>query len=144
MVSAYPEVIKPGETGYYYEETTLDVGGDASLSVLPHVKVDKAKVECKRFEISDLELKDEQYGGVALTGRVENTSSEAESMVYITAFLYDANNEVIASMFTILTDELAAGDKIGFSAKSFSAPKSVTADAVDHYEVYAYPKQFQF
>lgn len=143
LVSVYPEVLKPGETAYYYEETTLEEGGGSALSVVPHIKAEKAKVECKRFELSDLELKNEQYGGVALTGRVENTSDNAESMIYVAGFLYDANHEMIATLFTILSDELAPGEKIGFSASTFSVPDSVTAEAVDHYEVYAYPLQFQ-
>lgn len=144
LISVFPEVLQPGETAYYYEETILDDGMPTDLNVLPHVKVKEAKVDCIRYEISDVAIADEEYGGVKITGRVENTTDESESMVQIVALLYDADNNLLALPFTYLTDELAAGDKMGFSMSTFSAPDSVTAGAVDHYEIYAYPQQFQF
>lgn len=144
MVSVYPDVIQPGETAFYYEETTLEIEENTTLKVVPHVEVSKAKVDCIRYDVSDLTLKDEEYGGIALTGRVENTTEEEGSMVYVTALLYGSGNEPLAQAFTILDKNLAAGDKIGFSASTFSVPDSVTMDAVDHYEVFAYPTQFQF
>jgi hypothetical protein len=144
MVSVFPDVLKPGETAYYYEETTLDEGSPAELSVLPHVKVKEAKVDPIRYETSEVEVSNEDYGGIKITGRVENTTDEDGKMVYVTAFLYDSGNNMIASAFTILMDDLVAGDKIGFSMSTMSVPDSVTAEAVDHYEIYAYPTQFQF
>lgn len=144
MVSAFPEVLQPGETGVYYEEASLDIDVSTKLTVIPHVKVDKAKVDCIRYEVSDLELKNEEYGGVTLTGRVANTTNEEGVLVYITVVYYDANNEIVATAFTILSDNLAAGDKIGFSAPTFSVPDSVKTDIIDHYEVFSYPTQYQF
>ena len=144
MVSVYPDVLQPGETAFYYEETTLEVEENTTLKVVPHVEVSKAKVDCIRYDVSDLTLKDEEYGGIALTGRVENTTDEEGSLVYVTALFYGSGNEPIAQAFTILDNNLAAGDKIGFSASTFSVPDSVTMDMIDHYEVFAYPTQFQF
>lgn len=144
LVSVYPQVLQPGETAWYYEETTLDEAPASELKAIPHVDVEKAKVDCIRYEVSDVTVSDEQYGDVKITGRVENTTSEGKSMVYISIFLYDADDKLLAHAFTILTDELKAGDKIGFSASTFAAPDSVTADSVARFEVYAYPTQFQF
>ena len=142
MVSVFPSVIQPGETAIYYEETTLDESVEGDLSVIPHVDVAKAKVDLVRYEVSDLELKDSQYGGVELTGRVENTTQEDGKLVYISAVFYNGDNEPIGSAFTILTNDLVAGDKIGFSANTLSLP--ITADEIDHYDVFAYPTQMQF
>ena len=144
MVSVFPEVIQPGETGYYYEETTLSEDSPEELTVVPHVKVDEAKVDCLRLTVSDVNITDEDYMGIKVTGRVENDTEEEAKLVYVTAFLYDADNNLLASVFTILPDALPAGEKIGFSASGLSLPDSITADMVDHYEAYAYPQQFQF
>ena len=144
MISVFPDVLQPGETAYYYEETILDDGAPADLNVLPHVKVKEATVECIRYEISEVSIADETYGGVKVTGRVANTTNEDGQLVYITAFFYDSSDNMIGSAFTILDDDLVAGDKIGFSLSGFSLPDSVTASAVDHYEIYAYPSQYQF
>ncbi len=142
MVSVYPQVIQPGETAIYYEETTLDESIEGDLTAIPHVDVKKASVDLIRYEVSDLELKDAQYGGVELTGRVENTTQEDGKLVYIAAIFYDEENEPVGSAFTIMTNDLVAGDKVGFSANTFSLP--ITTDDIDHYDVFAYPTQMQF
>lgn len=145
MVSAYPEVIKPGETACYYEETDIDGDQDQKLKVLPHIDAKEATVDCIRLDVSETSIVNEEYGGgVKVKGRVENTTDADQELVYISAVLYDADNNVIGSVYTILDNTLAAGEKIGFEAGSLSAPDSLNADAVDHYEVFAYPTQMQF
>ncbi len=144
MVSVFPTVLKPGETAWYYEETTLDQTPSTELKVVPHVDVKGAKVDCIRFDISDLSIGNEQYGGIKITGRVENTSDKDESMVYIVVFMYDKDGELLGQAFTILTDDLKAGEKMGFSASTFSSNPAFIVENVDHYEVFAYPLQYQF
>ena len=143
MVSVYPQVLKPGETAWYYEETTLDSAPASDLKVIPHVDVEKAKVDCIRYEVSDLSLADDTYGGIKITGRVENTTTEDESMPYVVAFLYDADDNFLGQAFTIM-DDLKAGDKMGFSMSTFSSYSEFKSENVARYEVFAYPSQFQF
>ena len=146
MVSVYPNVVSPGEKAYYYEETILDnYSGDGSdLVLLPRISVKDAKIENIRFPVTDITISDNSYLGIKTMGRVENTSSEDESMVYIAIVFYDENNQPIGLDFTILMDVLAAGDKIGFETTALSLPPSVTVDSVASYEAFAYPLQFQF
>lgn len=146
MVSVYPNVVSPGEKAYYYEETILDnYSGDVSdLVLLPRISVEDAKIENIRFPVTDITISDDSYLGIKTMGRVENTSSEDESMVYIAIVFYDENNQPIGLDFTILMEVLAAGDKIGFETTALSLPPSVTVDSVASYEAFAYPLQFQF
>ena len=65
-------------------------------------------------------------------------------MVYVVAFLYDADQKCIGQMFTILMDELAVGDKVGFEMSDMSLPDSITVDSVADVVYYAYPMQLQF
>lgn len=144
MVSAFPDVIAPGEKGYMYEVTTLDEAPEGELVALPRESVEKATVDLIRYETSDVQISGTDYGDIKILGRVENTSDEASSMVYIVAALYDADGNPVAVEFTILSDELAPGDKIGFEFQSFSLPDTVTADMIADYTIYAYPMQMQF
>lgn len=146
LVSEYPSVLAPGEKGYMYEETTLDeYSGDGELSILPRPDVKEATVDLVRYETSEISVSNDTFGGIKVTGRVENTTAEtADGMVYIVAFFYDANGVPVGSAFTILTEELAAGAKIGFEFTGFSLPDDVTADTVADTVVYAYPLQYQF
>lgn len=144
LVSAYPEVIAPGETAYYYEETTVDeeLPSAEELTSILHASIKKATVDLIRFDTSEISVKDSTYYDVEVTGRVENTSQEAESFTYVSATLYDADGKFLAVVFTIIDDELAPGEKIGFSATSLSS--DVSASDVASYDVYAYPQQYQF
>lgn len=146
MVSTYPEVLAPGEKGYMYEETSLDnYGGDGNLTVLPRPDVERAKVELIRYNVTDLDVSDGKYRGVKVLGRVENTTSKTkDGMIYIVAFFYDANGIPIGSDFTIVTETLEPGAKIGFELSGFSLPEYVNSDTVASAIVYAYPYQFQF
>lgn len=145
LLSAYPTVLLPGETALLVEDTTLDNDpGVEELNVIPHLDIAKAKVECIRYNISNLSLENEQYGGIKMLGRVENNTTEVGSMVYVVANLYDANHNGIGQLFTILTNDLNPGEKIGFTLTCLSAPDSLTVENVASYEVFAFPLQFQF
>lgn len=144
LVSVHPTVIKPGETAWYFEETTLDAMPSSDLKVVPHVDVREATVDCIRYEISDVTISDEDFGGIKVTGRVENTTEEEGSLVVIAAFLYDENGDLIGNVYTYLDGNLAAGDKVGFSASSFADVADLTAADVADYKIYAYPTQYQF
>ena len=58
MVTSCPEVLQPGETGWYYGETTLDLSEPQELVGIAHENVEKASVDCIRFDISDVTIKD--------------------------------------------------------------------------------------
>lgn len=144
LISAAPEVIQPGEVAYYYEETTLDGIDAETIIAVPHVSLEEAKVDCIRLDVSDLDIKGSEYGDIEVTGRVENNTGEDQSSVYIAAFMFDADNKLIARAIDLSFDSLPAGEKVGFSASTFSLPDGVTVDSVANYTVVAYPMQFQF
>lgn len=145
-VSPYPELLNPGETGLFVENTMLDADpGVNELTVIPHLDIEKAKVDCIRYATSEEELQtDSLFDSLKMIGRVENTGSDAENMIYVVANLYDANHHGIGQLFTIISDELKPGEKIGFSLNCLSAPDTLTEESVASYEVFAFPLQFQF
>ncbi|MBP3851012.1 MAG: hypothetical protein J6D36_00525 [Erysipelotrichaceae bacterium] len=143
-VSAYPQIVKPGETAYYYEETILDTDELEDLTVVPHINVKEATVDCVRYKTSDVKVKDKSYGGISVTGRVENNSEKDSDFTNVVILMYNKKGQMIASCYTILSDTLKSGEKIGFSMNSVAIPKDITAKDVDHYDIYAYPSQYQF
>lgn len=144
-VSAYPSIIQPGEKGYYYEEFTLDGYTEAvELSMITRPSITKATVEDIRYTVTEEALSNNDYGGLKFLGRVENTTDTAGTMVYISTVLYDAGGVPIGLMFTILTEDLEAGSKVGFEMSSFALPGDITAESVASFVTTAYPLQFQF
>lgn len=142
LISAYPEVLKPGETGYYYESTLYDGTATTGLKAIAHADVEKASVDCIRYKVSDISVKDEQYFGAKVIGRVENTTDEEGSMVEVAALLFDAKGSLIGVEFTYLDGALAAGDKKAFECSSLDT--DLKASDIAKYEVYAYPSQYNF
>ncbi|MBR6071629.1 MAG: InlB B-repeat-containing protein [Acholeplasmatales bacterium] len=142
MISGYPEYIKPGETGYYYTATSRDFT-ETNVKVVPHVNAEKATNSVLRYKITDVTITADQYYGVKVMGRVENTTSKKGSMDKIAACLFDANGKLICVAFTYLDDDLAVGAKVGFSMTPF-AFRNFTPEDVASYEVYGYPTQFNW
>ncbi|GHU51524.1 hypothetical protein AGMMS49975_05230 [Clostridia bacterium] len=146
LPSTIPNVILAGEKGYIYEETTLDgISADAKLTVIPHVKPKAAKVEQIHYPVSDISIKDDTVWSMSFMGRVENNTEEPLKLTSVAIILYDADEKPIGIMDTLITDDIAVGEKMGFEGKALKFPPSVNADAVKSYKTIAYPSmQFQF
>lgn len=142
MINGYPDVIKPGETGYYYESSLYDGKAKSDLKLIPHADIEKASVDCIRYKISEVKVTDEQYLGAKILGRVENTTDETGSLVEVAAILFDSNGKLIGTEFTYLDNDLAAGDKVAFECSSLNT--ELKASDIAKYEVYAYPTQYNW
>lgn len=144
MFSAYPNVIAPGEVGYMYETATLDEAVEGDLVLLPREDVREATVDLIRYATSDVKISGDTYTDLKIKGRVENTSDEASKMTYVTVVLYDDAGEVLGIVGTIITEELAPAQKIGFEVSGIMLPFFVTSEKIADYKVWAYPMQIQF
>ena len=145
-INGYPEYIKPGETGYYYEETTRSFT-ETDVKVVPHVEIEKATNDVIRYDVSDITIQENTlYGaklGVKIMGRVENKTSKKGTLVKVAANLFDANGNLLCTCFTYLENDLAAGSKVGFTMSTYSF-RDFAPEDVASYEVYAYPTQYNW
>jgi hypothetical protein len=120
LVSVYPEVINPGEKAYYYDVSTLDnVKLGDTLKIVPKINAEQSAVDTIRLPTSDVKLSSTDYGTLNVIGRVENNTSQIQNMIYVTVFLYDPDGVFIGLLFTIISDDLAPGEKIGFETSLF-------------------------
>ncbi len=142
MVSVYPQVIQPGETAYYFEETTYDGKSMSGLKAIPHVEVEKAKVPCVRYVVSDVQLKDQDYFGAKAMGRVENTTEQDGSSVYVVMHLFNEDHNIVGVIYDIVDNGLKAGEKKAFQTMSLDT--NLNSSEVSTYETFAYPYQYQF
>ena len=144
-MSVYPQIIAPGEKAYYYDEMILDTLTEpADLKIIPRPEIMESTTEHITYSVTDISIMDNRYGGVKVIGRVENTTESEESMIYVAITLFNEAAEPIGLVFTILIDDLAPGEKVGFEATAMSLPDEITADSVASYTAVAYPYQFQF
>ncbi|MCR5349815.1 MAG: FxLYD domain-containing protein [Acholeplasmatales bacterium] len=141
-VSGYPQYVKPGETGYYYDEAERDFT-ETDINIVPDLDIIKGTNEVVRYEISDVSITTDELWGVKVLGRVKNNTSEKGTMVVISAFLFDSNDKLITQLSKTLLDDLAAGARTSFEMSPL-AYRSFTATDVARYEIYAYPYEYEF
>ena len=141
-VSAYPQIIKPGETAYYFEETTYDGTATEGLKAVPHVKAEKSKVDIVRLEVSDLQIKTKEYFGACAMGRVLGTDQTAERSVYVVANFFDKDGKFLGHQIDILLGGIPAGEKMGFETSTLSS--RLAESDIASYDVVAFPYQYNW
>ncbi|MCL2071480.1 MAG: FxLYD domain-containing protein [Oscillospiraceae bacterium] len=140
LVSVYPTMIEPGESAFYYENTTLaDTNSAIDVVILPRVDAKLATINNVRLEVSDIEFTEDDIWGIGVRGRVENATDEEQSSVTIAILLYDFNDNPVGVLSTTLMENISQGDRIGFEASALSSPPDMTFDNIARYVSFAYP-----
>ncbi len=97
MISSAPNVIMPGEKGYFYDSGILDgnISLDTDYVFKPTLKVLKSTTDVVRYNLSNVALTERDYNRIGFVGRVSNPTSEKGSFVQILIILYDRAGEAI-------------------------------------------------
>lgn len=144
-VSAKPNIIKPGETTYLYDEKTYEGDVFTGLVGIPHPTIKNAKsANGTRYDVNDISFSPDSIYGIKATGKMTNTSSNKTSMPYIAINLFDASDKYYSTLYTIITDDVEAGESISFTASSTNLMyhKDFTIADIGRYETFAYEYDF--
>lgn len=132
-----PEIIEPGEIGYYIATNILDYTVPDGHRLNPHIKAE-AHNEPTRYPISDVSIKDTDYNGVKATCRVENNTDESISSPRVSIILLGEDNHAVARIMTY-AGEFAPGEKIGVECSALTMAPGITADSISGYVAVAEP-----
>lgn len=145
VFTPYPQIIGPGEKGYYYEENMMDAGTPTDgISITPHISAKTSQSENIRLEVSATEIYDKEMGGIDLHGKIRNTTGVEQSNINVVAILFDGNGQPIGQLWTILMNPIHPDEEMGFELEPMSLPDDITKASIADYKVYAYPEQYQF
>ena len=144
MISNAPDVIAPGECGYFFNDGYLDdvVSLENGINLVPNFTVEvakKGKDAIVDYEVTDLDIRDNDYGiGVKVTGRVTNNTSEDTSSidVKIIAIFFDSNGEILDVGYCY-ADEMSAGGKASFEVSTMFGNSEFSVEDVAEYKVIA-------
>ena len=145
MISSCPDIIAPGEKGYFYNSygsINDGVSLDNGLNFKPKYEVVKANGDPVDYEVSDLSIVDDTFGP-KVTGRIKNTTDKDESMIYVQVIFYDQNDKVMAIEGTNILD-LKAGDQKSFDVSGLGLPERVKNGEYSKYLVCARATYYQF
>lgn len=151
MVVKAPDVIAPGEYGYFFSNGRFDDGValDKGINLVPNFTLEvckNGKDAIVDYEVSDVDLRDGNYKlGLKVTGRLTNNTSEATNSidVKVVVVFFDKNGEILDIGYTY-ADEMAPGAKVSFEVSTIFGNEKVSAKDVADYKVIARSGHLQF
>ncbi|MDO4198444.1 MAG: FxLYD domain-containing protein [Erysipelotrichaceae bacterium] len=143
FMSKVPDVVEPGDKGYFYGKSYFDEGVDFSNgSVLkPKVSIEKAKGTLTSYPVEDVSLYND-YNAVGCKGRIINETDEEVSYIYLTVVYYGSDGEILGITGTSVTDILP-NDKTSFDCSGLMLSGFTVDDVVD-YRIYCDEMYMQF
>ena len=106
------------------------------VKLVPEFEVKVARDAIVDYPVSDTSMTKDEYGGMKIVGRVENTTSEDSSLLYIEALYLDANGKVLAISGVNVT-ELKANSKTGFEIDSMFMDDTVKPEQIKSFKIIA-------
>jgi len=117
LVSDDPNVIAPGEKGYFYFKNGT-INGDLDINedyvFVPKLKVEKSRNPIVRYDISDVTLSETSDGYINIIGKITNSDTKKARLAWVAIILYDAEDIPIAIVGTTLKS-IEPGETTTFS-----------------------------
>lgn len=143
-----PNVLKPGETGYFYKEIENSESIPDGATITAHPTIKKAtESDCIRYDVTKVSFKDDATYGLKALGKVTNTSDEAVSYTEIVINVFDKNDEFVTTLSTSINKSINPAESISFEASNMLVMyrhEDFVAEDVGHYEAFAYKWQIKF
>lgn len=141
VLSAYPQIVAPGETGYYYAETYLEAESAEGLTLefAPQVSADVQKTVS--YATSDEALLDSRYGGMELRVTVKNQTAQDSRHYCVAVLLFDAEGKLLGQFYDVPSVKIPAGSSAVLELSSYMLPDTVTKAEIADYRILAYELQ---
>ena len=145
LISTCPNVILPGERGYFYENyiDLTEVDTSNGLVFAPHYKVEEARYDVVDYEVSDLGIREDSIFDCKVSGRITNTKNEEINLIYVNVIFYDQNDNVIGISGTNLTD-IQPGETESFEVIGQFFRNEITYADIARYHVFPRAMYMQF
>lgn len=148
FISNCPDVISPGETGYFYNglgstSTNDAVKNASSIVAVPKLEIVESDEEPITYQIWDISFTQGDFLP-SVVGRITNNTREDDSLVYVQAIFYGKNGNVIYITGTNIMN-LLAGQTQSFNISILpTSDKNISYENIANYEVIARKSHYQF
>jgi hypothetical protein len=148
LVSKCPDVIAPGETGYFYNSLgfgSIDdsVSLDNGIRLTPQMKLSQAKKKQAFYPVSDVSVRKGTFDSITVTGRIENNTDKDVSYIDVDIIFYDKSGKVLSIIGTSVSD-VGAGLKASFEATSLLSMDNLKLEDIANTKVIASGSYYQF
>jgi len=146
-LSSYPDILNPGEKGYFYDSAEL-TGASLDIEVVfkPRWNIKMAKEDRINFDLSNIDIREGQFG-TTVYGKISNNTGKKQTWAIISVFLYAKDGSPIGVWRTNVMEDMPEGASFGFEISGIlnrTLYENVTAEMIGSYIAYAYPPQYQF
>lgn len=139
-----PDVIAPGEKGYFYSHYgLLDNLPMAQYTMIPTLIVEHSSLPVERFPVANVSIQDTKFYDFKTVGIIGNNTTEDEGYMYINAIYYNEADIPIYIDGTSITDVIA-GQVKGFEIPALLLPNYISKENIAKVEVIAEPSQYQW
>lgn len=147
-ISCDPDIIAPGEKGYFYCTQAIpdgDIDVDLDYHFVPHLKLEKSRNKIIRYEISETQISEGVPATpVTVIGRIKNNTEDDAPLIWVAVVLFREDDTPISAFGTTVY-ELAAGEQTSFSTDGLRlAGLDFSYSEIARYEIYASKTQYQF
>lgn len=150
FANATPRFIEPGETGYLWADGAIvdsDVDAHINYTFEPDVNVTYAEVTPIKYQVSDVEFTTDSTFQIKMTCKVNKAEADDYDSLNCEAVLFDKAGHVLGVVSGKYDGVTEAGDyeatAVGFFMDSLRET-NCSIDDIDHYEVFAYPIQYNW
>ncbi|MBQ6734486.1 MAG: hypothetical protein IJR00_06210 [Lachnospiraceae bacterium] len=139
-----PDVIKPGEKGYLFNQYANELEGVTDvegLQLRPEFTVTVPDSLPEEYEVSDVSITDGAFG-VTATGMITNHTEDNKSLFHIDVIYYDENGDILA--ISGANVDMGPGETVEFQSNGLDVPVEVKASMIADYEVIARDHYFNW
>ncbi len=140
-VSAYPQVVAPGETGYYYAETYLETESAEELMLEFTPQVSVSAQQAVAYTVENPDLQDSRYGGMELRVTLSNSTAQDTRHYCVAVLLFDAEGKLLGQFYDVPSVKVPAGGSAVLELSSYMLPDTVTKAEIADYRILAYELQ---
>ena len=140
-VSAYPQIVAPGETGYYYAETYLETESAEGLTLEFTPQVSVSAQQAVAYTVENPDLQDSRYGGMELRVTLSNSTAQDTRHYCVAVLLFDAEGSLLGQFYDVPSVKVPAGGSAVLELSSYMLPDTVTKAEIADYRILAYELQ---
>lgn len=144
-MSAYPRIIAPGETGYFFDtaySTAFEGKTLSDLVITPSFAIRSAKnAKCERYKVSELTIEKSTFGSdTIIKGTVTNDKQERISKPVIAIHIFNKENKYMRTAAGSFQEGLNPGESKSFTLTimNLSNGEGIAVDEIGKTEAVAY------
>lgn len=147
-LSCRPDIIRPGETIYVYDDVSYTGDTTTDLVGIPHLTIkDASSANGTRYNVTNITFSANSFYGFKAEGTVTNNSDSSVSLIVVAVLIFDKSGKYYTTLHTYVYDELepmASSDFGAYDSDMTYRRADFSIDDIGSYQAFAYKQEYIF